>query len=103
MTKKRATAAVLRTTSSFAMWMIRAATFCTGLLAMLALVVVLATLMPAMVVATATPAFAASATHDPRKRFAGGEYRVRGTRRTLPRPWSRFVIVDQDTDESGRR
>jgi TRAP-type C4-dicarboxylate transport system permease small subunit len=42
MARKRKVAAALRTTSSIAMWTTGAATPCTGLLAMLALLVVLA-------------------------------------------------------------
>ncbi len=70
MTTKRTRAATVRATSSIAMWVFRAAALCAGLLAMFALVVVLATLMPAMIVATATPALAASTANQPRKRFA---------------------------------
>jgi hypothetical protein len=70
MTKKWTIAAAHRAISSIAMWVLRAATLCTGILAMFALVVVLASLMTVMIVATVTPALAASAAHDPRKRFA---------------------------------
>jgi hypothetical protein len=84
-------------------WIGRTALFCAGLATMLALVIVLATLMVAILLATATPAIVEPGGRDLKKRCAGSGYHVIGSRPCLRLKWSRFVGALQPTYESGRR
>ena len=90
MTRKQEEVAVW-TVSSIVGWMGRAALYCAGLVAMLALLIVFATLITAMLIATATPASVAQAVRDPRKRLAGSGYDVSGTRQFVRLTLSRFI------------